>query len=120
RLKRETESSRSAVRVAVDAEEAEAVKSSATTRPPSSGKQKSASAAVPGIKVEQQKSGRPKILVLAAVLIVAAALIGGALYFRSRPATPLTEKTRLYWPTSTTRPEMQSLTAHWSRLWLCN
>src|SRR2546426_12450879 len=92
RLKRETESSRSAVPVAVDAEEAEAVKSSATTRPPSSGRQKSASAAVPRIKAEQQKSGRPKILVLAAVLIVAAALIGGALYFRSRPATPLTEK----------------------------
>ena len=111
RLKRETESSRSAVPVAVDAEEAEAVKSSATTRPPSSGKQNSASAAVPGKKAEQQKSGRPKILVLAAVLIVAA-LIGGALYFRLRPATPLTEKTRLYWPTSTTRPEMQSLTAH--------
>jgi len=87
RLKRETESSRSAVPVAVDAEEAEAVN---TTRPPSSGKQKSASAAVPGIKAEQ-KSGRPKILVLAAVLIVAA-LVGGALYFRLRPATPLTEK----------------------------
>src|SRR5947208_3570612 len=91
RLKRETESSRSAVPVAVDAEEAEAGKSSGTTRPPSSGKQKSASAAVPAIKEEQQKSGRPKILVLAAVLIVAA-LIGGALYFRLRPATPLTEK----------------------------
>src|SRR2546427_981254 len=71
--------------------EAEAVKSSGTTRPPSSGKQKSASAAVPAIKAEQQKSGRPKILVLAALLIVAA-LIGGALYFRLRPATPLTEK----------------------------
>src|SRR5213080_3986428 len=92
RLKRETESSRSAVPVAVDAEEAEAVKSSGTTRPPSSGKQKSASAAVPAIKAEQEKSGRPKILVLAAVPIVAAALIGGALYFRSRPATSLTEK----------------------------
>src|SRR5207249_9760233 len=91
RLKRETESSRSAVPVAVDAEEAEAVKSSGTTRPPSSGKQKSASAAVPAIKVEQQKSGRLKILVPAIVLIVAA-LIGGGLYFRSRSATPLTEK----------------------------
>src|SRR5438094_4015569 len=92
RLKRETESSRSAVSVAVDAEEeAEAVRSSGTTRPPSSGKQKSASAAVPAIKVEQQKSGRLKILVPAIVLIVAA-LIGGGLYFRSRSATPLTEK----------------------------
>src|SRR5438477_2144348 len=65
RLKRETESSRSAVPVAVDAEEADAVKSSATS-PPSSGKQKSASAAVPGIKAEQQKSRRPTIRVLAA------------------------------------------------------
>jgi serine/threonine protein kinase/Flp pilus assembly protein TadD len=92
RLKRETESSRSAVPVAEDAEEeAEAVKSSGTTRPSSSGKQKSASAAVSAIKAEQQKSGGLKILVPASVLIVTA-LIGGALYFRSRPATPLTEK----------------------------
>src|ERR1700758_5310634 len=43
RLKRETESSRSAVPVAMDAEdEAVAVSSSGTTRPLSSGKQKSA------------------------------------------------------------------------------
>jgi eukaryotic-like serine/threonine-protein kinase len=92
RLKRETESSRSAV-VAMDAEEeAEAVRSSGTTHPLSSGKQKSASSAVPAIKpVEQQKSGRLKILVPAIALIVAA-LIGGGLYFRSRSATPLTEK----------------------------
>src|SRR5438874_5938460 len=79
RLKRETDSSRSAVPVAVDAEEAEAVKSSATTRPPSSGRQKSASAAVPRIKAEQQKCGRPKILVLSAVPIVTAALFGCSL-----------------------------------------
>jgi len=92
RLKRETESSRSAVPVAEDAEEeAEAVKSSGTTGLPSSGKQKSASAAVSAIKAEQQKSGGLKILVPASVLIVAA-LIGGALYFRSRSATKLTEK----------------------------
>src|SRR4029077_9669551 len=67
-------------------EEAEAVKSSGTT-----GKQKSASAAVSAIRAEQQRRGRLKILVPAAVLIVAA-LISGALYFRSRRATPLTEK----------------------------
>jgi serine/threonine protein kinase/Flp pilus assembly protein TadD len=98
RLKRETESSRSAVPVAVDAEEeAEAAKSSGTIRPPSSGKQKSASAAVPAIEAEQQKSGRLKIFVPAAVLIVAALILGG-LYWRSRSAapganaTPLTEK----------------------------
>src|SRR4029077_2155739 len=68
RLKRETESSRSAVPVAADAgEEAEAVKSPGTT-----GKQKSASAAVSAIRAEQQRRGRLKILVPAAVLIVAA------------------------------------------------
>jgi eukaryotic-like serine/threonine-protein kinase len=94
RLKRESESSRSAVPVAVDAEGMDAARSSGSTRPPSSGKQKSVSGAVPAIAREQQKSersGRLKILVAAAVLIVAA-LIGGALYFRSRTATPLTEK----------------------------
>src|SRR5439155_928941 len=94
RLKRETDSSRSAVPVAVDAEdeaEAVAVSSSGTTRPPSSGKQKSASAAVPAMKAAQQRSGRLKILIPAAVLVVAA-LIAGGLYFRSRWATPLTEK----------------------------
>ncbi len=92
RLKRETESSRSAVPAVVEAEEeGEAVKSSGTTRPSSSAKQKSASAAVSAINSKQQKSGRLKILVPAAVLIVAA-LIGGALYFRSHPAAPLTEK----------------------------
>src|SRR3989441_9228005 len=47
RLKRETESSRTAVPVAVDEEEeAEAVKGSSTARPPSSGTQKTVSAAV--------------------------------------------------------------------------
>src|SRR5439155_8718197 len=91
RLKRETESSRSAVPVAVDAEEAQAANSSGTTHQLSSGKQESASAAVSAIKLDQKKSSRPKILVLVAVLVVAA-LIGGALYFRSRSATPLTEK----------------------------
>ena len=89
RLKRETESSRSAAPVAAE-EEAEAVTSSGTTRPPSSGKQKAVSAAVPVI-AGQPRSGRGKILVPAAV-VLAAAMIGGGFYFRSRPATPLTEK----------------------------
>ena len=71
-------------------EEAEAVTSSGTTRPPSSGKQKAVSAAVPVI-AGQPRSGRGKILVPAAV-VLAAAMIGGGFYFRSRPATPLTEK----------------------------
>ena len=89
RLKRETESGRSAAPVAAE-EEAEAVKSSGTTRPPSSGKQKTVSAAVPVI-AEQPRSGRWEILVPAAVVLVAA-MIGGGFYFRSRPAAPLTEK----------------------------
>jgi eukaryotic-like serine/threonine-protein kinase len=89
RLKRETESGRSGAPVAAE-EEAEAVKSSGTTRPASSGKQKTVSAAVPVI-AGQPRSGRWKILVPAA-LVLAAAMIGGGFYFRSRPAAPLTEK----------------------------
>jgi tetratricopeptide (TPR) repeat protein len=89
RLKRETES-RSAVSVATADEDAEGVQSSSTSRPPSSGKQKLVSDAVLAVKAGQQR-GRLKILVPTAVLIVAAA-IGGVLLFRSRPATPLTEK----------------------------
>jgi serine/threonine protein kinase/tetratricopeptide (TPR) repeat protein len=89
RLKRETESGRSAAPAAAE-EEAETVKSSGTTRPPSSGKQKTVSAAVPVI-AGQPRSGRWKILVPAAV-VLAAAMIGGGFYFRSRPAAPLTEK----------------------------
>src|SRR5439155_15209391 len=46
---------------------------------------------VPAMKAAQQRSGRLKILIPAAVLVVAA-LIAGGLYFRSRWATPLTEK----------------------------
>jgi eukaryotic-like serine/threonine-protein kinase len=91
RLKRETESSRTAVPVvAVDEEEeAEAVKGSSTARAPSSGKQKTASAVVP-VMAAQPRGGRWKILVPAAVL-AAAAVIGG-LYFRSRSSKQLTEK----------------------------
>jgi eukaryotic-like serine/threonine-protein kinase len=76
---------------AEDEAEAVAVSSSGTTRPPSSGKQKPASAAVPAMKVAQQRSRQLRILIPAAVLVVAA-LIAGGLYFRSRSATPLTEK----------------------------
>src|SRR5439155_12691133 len=46
---------------------------------------------VPAMKAAQQRSGRLKILIPAAVLVVAA-LIAGGLYFRSRWATPLTQK----------------------------
>ncbi len=92
RLKRETESSRTAVPVAVDEEEeAEAVKDSSTARPPSTGKQKAVSSPAQPAIAEQPSSRRWKVLVPAAVLIVAA-LIAGVLYFRPRSATPLTEK----------------------------
>ncbi len=91
RLKRETESSRTAVPVAVDEEEeAEAVKGSSTARPPSSGTQKTVSAAV-AVMAGQPRSGRWKILVPAAVVLMAA-VVGGGLYFRSHSATTLTEK----------------------------
>src|SRR5439155_4130371 len=46
---------------------------------------------VPAMKAAQQRSGRLKILIPAAVLVVAA-LIAGGLYFRSRSAATLTEK----------------------------
>ncbi len=92
RLKRETESSRSAVPVVVDAEEeAEAVRSSGTTRPPSSAKQKAASSPAQAAIAEQPSSRRWKVLV-PSVVVVVAALIAAGLYFRPRPATPLAEK----------------------------
>src|SRR5713226_4303039 len=91
RLKRETESSRTAVPVTVDEEEeAEAIKGSSTARPPSSGTQKTVSAAV-AVMAGQPRSGRWKILVPAAVVLMAA-MVGGGLYFRSHSATTLTER----------------------------
>jgi eukaryotic-like serine/threonine-protein kinase len=93
RLKRETDSSRTAVTVGAvgEEEEAEAVKGSSTVRAPSSGKQKSVSSSAQPALAEQPSSRRWKLLVPAAVLIVAG-LIGGAINFRSRSAAPLTEK----------------------------
>src|SRR2546427_5649155 len=92
RLKRETESSRSAVPVAGDAEEeGEALRSSGTTRPPSSAKQKAASSPAQAAIADQPSSSRWKVLV-PSVVVVVAALIAAGLYFRPRPATPLAEK----------------------------
>jgi eukaryotic-like serine/threonine-protein kinase len=91
RLKRETESSRTAVPVADEEEEAEAVKGSSTARALSSGKQKAASSPAQPAMAEQPSSRRWKVLVPAAVLVVSA-LIAGVLYFRPRSAAPLTEK----------------------------
>ncbi len=97
RLKRETESrhgvpaSSGSVAVAEEAGSQVAQQPSPTSGsspalapPPSSGAVKSVEAPVAGRKFW-------KVLVPTAVVAVAA-LIGGGLYFRSRPATPLTEK----------------------------
>ncbi len=87
RLKRETESGRTAAPAAEEEEdEAEAAASRA-----SSGKQKAAPSSAQAAIAERASRSRWKILVPATVL-VAAALIGAGLYFRPRPATPLTSK----------------------------
>ncbi|MFY9530718.1 MAG: serine/threonine-protein kinase, partial [Candidatus Acidiferrales bacterium] len=86
RLKRDTESGRTAVVSAVE-EESAAVQ---TPTKASSSKQKAVSSVVPAV-AEQRPSHRWKILVPAAVVIVAA-LVAGGLYFRSRHTAPLTGK----------------------------
>jgi len=87
RLKRDTDTGRTAV---VD-DEAEAVARTTSSRQPSSSKQKAVSSrAVPAVG-EQRPGVRWKVLVPAAVVVVAA-LVAGVLYFRSRPAAPLTVK----------------------------
>ena len=87
RLKRDTETGRTAV---MD-DEAGAVAQTTSSRQPSSSKQKAVSSrAVPAVG-EQRPGVRWKVLVPAAVVVVAA-LVAGVLYFRSRPAAPLTVK----------------------------
>ncbi len=87
RLKRDTET----VRTAVMDDEAGAVAQTTSSRQPSSSKQKAVSSrAVPAVG-EQRPGVRWKVLVPAAVVVVAA-LVAGVLYFRSRPAAPLTVK----------------------------
>src|SRR5712691_575470 len=90
RLKRETESTRTAVPSAAEEEEEEEAARIRTASPRSSGKQRAVSSSVsvqPALR-EQPPSRRWKVVVLAAVVIVAA-LIAGGLYFRSRPAALL-------------------------------
>ncbi|MGB8591702.1 MAG: serine/threonine-protein kinase, partial [Candidatus Acidiferrales bacterium] len=87
RLKRDTDTGRKAV----TDDDAEAVGQTASSRQPSSGKQKVASSrAVPAV-AEQRPGIRWKIMVPAAVVVIAA-LIAAGIYFRPRPAAPLTEK----------------------------
>jgi serine/threonine protein kinase/tetratricopeptide (TPR) repeat protein len=86
RLKRDTESGRSATII----EELEPAVPATTSHGPASGKQKAVSSTTVQA-VAEQRPGRWKIVVPAAVVLVAA-LIGGGLYFLSRHAAPLTEK----------------------------
>jgi eukaryotic-like serine/threonine-protein kinase len=91
RLKRETESSRTGAPAAVDEEgEGIAQAASASSRP-SSGKQKAAVSSGQASAAGPSSGNRWKILIPAAVLVIAAAMAGGW-YFRSRPAASLTEK----------------------------
>ena len=90
RLKRETESGRTAAPAAEEEDEAEAAGTAASRRA-SSGKQKAASSSGQAAEAEAASRRRWKVIV-PAIVVVAAALIGGGLYLRSRPATPLTEK----------------------------
>jgi serine/threonine protein kinase/tetratricopeptide (TPR) repeat protein len=93
RLKRETESSRTAVPAAEDHDlEIEAGAAVPVTRKPSSGKQKAASSSGRPVSAEQTSSRRWRILVPAAMVVVAGLIASGIYFFRSRPSTPLTEK----------------------------
>ncbi len=93
RLKRETESSRTAVPAAVEEDlEIETVAAAPVTRKPSSGKQKAASSSGRPVSAEQTSSRRWRILVPAAMVVVAGLIASGIYFFRSRPSTPLTEK----------------------------
>jgi serine/threonine protein kinase/Flp pilus assembly protein TadD len=93
RLKRETESSRTAVPAAVeqDLEIEEAVAAAPVTGKPSSVKQKAVSSSARHVSAEQTSNRRWWILVPAAMVAVAG-LIASGIYFRSRPVAPLTEK----------------------------
>jgi eukaryotic-like serine/threonine-protein kinase len=91
RLKRETESDRTAVPSAAEEEDdAVAAAVSLAGSRPSSGKQKATSSSGQSGVTEQPRSRVWKVLVPS--VLVAAVLIAGGLYFRSTRATPLTEK----------------------------
>jgi eukaryotic-like serine/threonine-protein kinase len=88
RLKRDTGTARSATVV-----EEPAAAATAASHEAASDKQKAVfSSTVP--VVAEQRSSRWKIVIPAAVILVAA-LIAGALYFRSHPATPVAKATAL-------------------------
>src|SRR5437899_3303169 len=93
RLKREAESSRTAVPAAAEEEYAEeGSRTASASRPASSGKQKAASSYGQAAVASQPPSRLWKILIPTAIIAVVALIAGGLYYFRSRPTAPLTEK----------------------------
>jgi len=94
RLKRETESSRTGIPAAVDAAGQSASGAATASSSISSGKQKTALSSAQAPATLPAASGRWKILVPAAVVVLAA-LIGGGLYWRSRSAAPAANPTPL-------------------------
>jgi len=91
RLKRDTDSGRSAVMHAAAEEEVEAAVTASAPVKPSSGKQKAVSSRSLPAVAGPSRNLPWKILLPAAALVVAAVLAGG-FYFRSHSAAPLTEK----------------------------
>jgi serine/threonine protein kinase/tetratricopeptide (TPR) repeat protein len=92
RLKRETESSRTGVPAAADDATARpATGASAISSNASSSKQSAVLTSGPASETVPSSGARWKILVPAAIVVLAI-LLGGGLYWRLRPAAPLTEK----------------------------
>ena len=97
RLKRETESNRSGIPVAVEAASQPAIGTAAPGSSASSGKQSVALASGQASATAPSSGTRWKILIPAAVVVLAA-LIGGALYFRSPKPAVVTEKDTVVCP----------------------
>jgi eukaryotic-like serine/threonine-protein kinase len=91
RLKRETESSRTGVPAVVDDADELATGPAAAKSSPSSGKQKMTLSSGQASAIGPSQGTRWKILVPAAIVVVAA-LVGGGLFLRSRKTTALTER----------------------------
>jgi eukaryotic-like serine/threonine-protein kinase len=93
RLKRETESGRTAVSATEEEVDADGAGASRAGRPPSSSKAKAVSSAAEAVVVAPASGSNQKIILIAMTAILAVALAGGGYhFFRSRPATPLSAK----------------------------